>query len=55
MHALHAPGRERIGRPISVPDAQIASIAHVQRATLATRNVRDFEHSDIVVVDPFAV
>lgn len=46
--------REQSGRPISVLDAQIASIAHVRRAQLATRNVTDFDLCGIVVVDPFA-
>lgn len=40
------------GRPISVPDAQIASIAHVHSATLATRNARDFEGCGLVVINP---
>lgn len=47
--------RESKGRPISVPDAQIASIAFVHRAVVATRNVRDFEDCGVKVVDPFAV
>lgn len=45
--------RERSGRPISVPDAQIASIAFVHRATLATRNVKDFADTGVPVVNPF--
>lgn len=45
--------RERIGRPIGVADAQIASIAYVHGATLATRNVKDFEDCGIRLVDPF--
>lgn len=34
----------RLGRPISVEDAQIAAIALAQKLVLATRNGRDFEH-----------
>ncbi|TDC52656.1 type II toxin-antitoxin system VapC family toxin [Jiangella ureilytica] len=45
--------RESIGRPISVPDAQIAAICASQDVPLATRNVRDFEETGIVVLDPF--
>jgi predicted nucleic acid-binding protein len=45
--------RQAAGRPISVPDAIIASIAAVNRASLATRNVRDFDGCGIEVVDPF--
>ena len=44
--------RERIGRPISVADAIIASIAWVHRAAVATRNVNDFDHCGIQVVNP---
>ncbi len=45
--------RRRRGRPISQFDAQIAAIARAAGATLATRNVRDFEHCGIGVVDPW--
>lgn len=46
--------RQRRGRPIGQFDAQIAAIALVAQATLATHNVRDFEHCDLDVVDPWA-
>jgi hypothetical protein len=46
--------RQRRGRPISQFDAQIAAIARAAGATLATRNVKDFEHCGIGVVDPWA-
>jgi predicted nucleic acid-binding protein len=46
--------RESIGRPISVSDAQIAAICASQDVPLATRNVRDFEETGIVVLDPFS-
>ena len=52
-YGLLVASREAVGRPISVPDAQIASISQVHRATLATRNVRDFEECGITVIDPF--
>jgi predicted nucleic acid-binding protein len=42
-----------LGRPISHPDAQIASIAQVRGAKLATRNVADFETCGIDIVDPW--
>ena len=46
--------RTRSGRPITVEDAQIASIALVHGLRLATRNVRDFEDiSDLSVIDPW--
>ena len=45
--------REASGRPISVADAIIASIAWVHHASLATRNVRDFDDCEIAVVNPY--
>lgn len=45
--------RERIGRPISVQDAMIAAICLSHDATLATRNVKDFEGLDLKLVNPF--
>ena len=45
--------REASGRPISVADAIIASIAWVHHASLATRNVRDFDNCEIAVVNPY--
>lgn len=45
--------RNRLGRPISIADAQIASIAEHAQATLATRNTRDFDGIDITVVNPW--
>ncbi|MDL5156982.1 type II toxin-antitoxin system VapC family toxin [Actinomycetospora termitidis] len=44
--------RRAAGRPISIADAQIAAICRARGATLATRNVRDFEHTGITVFDP---
>jgi predicted nucleic acid-binding protein len=48
-----AASRRTLGRPISHADAQIAAIAHVQSAKLATRNVEDFEECGVDVVDPW--
>lgn len=45
--------RERAGRPISVPDAQVAAIALVHRAIVATRNTRDFSGTGVRLVNPF--
>jgi predicted nucleic acid-binding protein len=49
-----ATQRRILGKPISHPDAQIAAIAQVRGATLATRNVADFEGCDIHLVDPWS-
>ena len=48
-----AAERRRAGRPISQFDAQIAAIAHAARATVATRNVVDFEGCGVKVVNPW--
>ena len=45
--------REEAGRPISVSDAQIAAICLARGATLATRNVRDFDGTGITIINPF--
>lgn len=45
--------RERAGAPIDGFDAQIASICRTHDASLATRNVKDFEDTGIVVIDPW--
>jgi predicted nucleic acid-binding protein len=45
---------EQLGRPISMADAQIASICRcVDRASLATRNVRDFSGIGLALVNPW--
>lgn len=46
-------GRERAGRPIAVPDAQIAAICRELGAVLATRNMKDFEETGVELVDPW--
>jgi predicted nucleic acid-binding protein len=45
--------RENRGRPLSIGDAMIAAICLVHDATLATRNVRDFDGLDLKLVNPF--
>lgn len=46
-------GRERAGRPIGVPDAQIAAICLELGAVLATRDTKDFEETGVVLADPW--
>jgi hypothetical protein len=48
-----AARRETDGRPISVFDAQIAAVCQARSATLATRNVKDFEGTGVTVIDPW--
>lgn len=45
--------RSRMGRPIREMDAQIAAIARVHSATLATRNTGDFAFCDLKLVNPW--
>lgn len=54
IYAAIAAERRRMGRPISHHDAQIAAIASLEKAELATRNVADFEGCGIRVVDPWS-
>ncbi len=46
-------GREKIGRPIGVADAQIAAICRDLGAALATRNISDFEETGIELINPW--
>ncbi|HUK22961.1 MAG TPA: type II toxin-antitoxin system VapC family toxin [Terriglobales bacterium] len=49
-----AARRRALGRPISHADAQIAAIAQIHRARLATRNTADFRDCGVEVVDPWS-
>jgi predicted nucleic acid-binding protein len=46
-------GRETLGRPIGVADAQIAAICRTAEATLATRNTADFSGTGIELINPW--
>lgn len=48
-----AAARQRAGHPIAAFDAQIAAITQAAGATLATRNLADFESCGIKLVDPW--
>lgn len=52
-HAALAALRRAQGRPIAQSDAMIAGIASSRGATLATRNVRDFEDCGVALIDPW--
>lgn len=46
--------RETAGAPISTADGQIATICLAHEATCVTRNVKDFAHTGVALVDPWA-
>ncbi len=46
--------RERLGRPISGYDAQIAAICRSNGAKLATRNERDFAAVGVELINPWS-
>jgi predicted nucleic acid-binding protein len=48
-----ASRRRQNGTPISQPDAQIAAICYTHKATVATRNVTDFEGCGISIINPW--
>lgn len=50
-----AAKRRGVGRPIEIRDAQIAGIALARKATLATRNGRDFDGLSLTLIDPWTV
>jgi predicted nucleic acid-binding protein len=47
--------RERAGRPIHVGDAQVAAVCLSIGASLATRNVVDFEGTGLELINPWTV
>jgi toxin FitB len=51
--AVIASGRRKKGRPISEFDAQIAAVARINGAAVATRNADDFRDCGIGVIDPW--
>jgi len=42
-----------IGKPMDAPDSYIAAIARSLRVPVATRNMDDFEHAEIELLDPW--
>jgi predicted nucleic acid-binding protein len=48
-------GREAAGRPITVEDAMIAATARAHGASVATRNVNDFQACGTEIVNPWRV
>jgi hypothetical protein len=54
-YAEIASERRRAGRPISHFDAQIAAIARFTGASIATRNVGDFEACSVTLLNPWTL
>ena len=52
-YGLIASAREALGRPIAIADAMIAAICVGVKATLVTRNTKDFDHVSLVVINPW--
>ena len=57
--AAESHGRMRarlkaIGKPMNAQDSYIAAIARSLRAPVATRNLADFEHAEIELIDPWS-
>ena len=53
-YAMLAAERRAAGRPISQSDCQIAAIAYSRGASVATRDVGDFEGSGVEVINPWS-
>ena len=53
-YALIVAARVKAGRPVSVEDAQIAAVARANNLRLVTRNSKDFELIDgLIVINPW--
>lgn len=45
--------RKEMGKPLGIPDGQIAAIARANNLALATRNTRDFSDCGLDLINPF--
>jgi predicted nucleic acid-binding protein len=52
-YATARTAREQAGRPVGVQDALIGGLALAHGATLATRNIADFDGYGLSLVDPW--
>jgi toxin FitB len=53
LYAEIVVGREDLGRPIGMADAQIAAICLARGHRLATRNTKDFEVTGVDLINPW--
>ena len=51
---IHELSRSR-GRGLSVEDGMIAAICIIRGATLATRNMTDFDHLPLTIINPWVL
>jgi toxin FitB len=54
IFAAIAAARRRAGQPIGQFDCQIAAIARLHGAAIATRDLRDFAHCGVELLDPWS-
>jgi toxin FitB len=47
--------RQLAGKPLNVPDGQIAATALEHGLTVVTRNVKDFEQLGVSILNPWVV
>lgn len=52
-YATEAASAEQKGLSVSMADTQIAAICITHNATLATRNIRDFENFPLALINPW--
>jgi toxin FitB len=52
-YAVLRSHRHQMGQPVREADMQIAAIAQVNQALLATRNTRDFLHCGLTLINPW--
>lgn len=45
--------KKSLGKIMNFQDGQIAGIVAAQGAALATRNIKDFQHCDLELINPF--
>nr|WP_299240685.1 type II toxin-antitoxin system VapC family toxin [uncultured Halomonas sp.] len=54
-YAEQVAASEKAGRGVHMADAQIAAICLQHQATLATRNVKDFENLGVNIINPWEI
>ncbi len=53
IYAKIVADRRAMGKPVSQFDAMIAAISRTHRATIATRDVADFAHCGVRLINPW--